>query len=436
MRILATLFIGLLGLSGLLATEMASELDQGGHLYTLNNGLYGDFFDDEAFEPDRPVLVLGLRTEDSISYSMVPGSGDGTFGSVASLVHDDFSNTTFVVWERRHSTFSSQVFVSRFLNNTWSEPVAVLANPFSQKLNLQTHISRSTMRDEANPENEQKRIILHVLWREPGTENDVITYVPMIFVDGEAALGRPAFSLEDLLGPFEGASPSPQLFTTWTQPNRQALAGAMIDDTTGQLTTFNIAELPDIIRHLADLIRQHIVELDVDDINTEEGRRQLAESVRARVIGAGLQIHPAVLSFIAEDVETLVMNSDDPQLIVGDKARARIIGAGLYALNLENPSILEEGWILEVDSGLGLHYLDLQTILRVEAPESWTVTEEDTLLVSQSGSTAALVSVGDTAVEYIIATTEGWSSLFTIPLSEDEDSNALLETVQRLLDRQ
>jgi hypothetical protein len=346
-RILAlSLALGLAAAAAAFAQEEAA-LGNGGELYLVKTGSYGELFagSADATGPDaaNPVLAFDVLRPGAENGEreriLVPGTDGPEVESLPSLFVEESSGTVFLLWESRINVIHPILVLSGFDGERWLDPISIIGSPFSPKTSPHFAVTRDAFQaDGPGGQGGQKvtrhRTVVHIVWGEESSSGLSQTfYTPVFFEDGIYQGNSPVYRLNDF-DTGDGAATSFETSPALAEsPNIQGgrdgrtVVVGFASSTTRRLTTLEIDVLPAQLAQLADGARAHIIDIGA---RFYPGRLQmLADGARAHIIDIGYAYHPELVQSLADQVHRLILEGGSPSLVsLGDKARAHIIDIG------------------------------------------------------------------------------------------------------------
>lgn len=407
-----------------------------GAVMKVTAGLYGELFPSgvEA-NADSSVLALDLFNSEGNQRYLVPATEDYYSETPEVLHYEKASHLTYLLWEGLQSGLHPVLYLTSFDGYQWSEPLQIRASIFADKTNASFVVVPDSPNLAASTEaaSMERRTVIYVVWsEETGNAGDDYV-VPIILQGGEYIGWHRTVSISDLLakaGPMLGIAPfNPpdsdpnlgNLLRMQASSRSNAVVVGMVDSRSGQLVTLELEMLPVELDAFAERVKQSIAELGA----TSESVDELVARVRASMMEGGSDFHRGMLSYLADQIESLLREHSTVAAAVApaaiDKAGIHIIAVGARArskglVDREPLEILTFGQA--PSGGEPYHHLKVSIIGHWLIPQ---VDGEATLFLSRTGN-EALVAWND-GDNVVYRETEGvsWSDPQWIEFREGLD---------------
>ncbi|MEM7048260.1 MAG: hypothetical protein AAF604_01315 [Acidobacteriota bacterium] len=441
------LLLGLVLFAGTAAAEQPTSraLGADGTLYQILHGRYGDIFPGgEIAPPENQVLALRVTQHDGVVRTvLVPGSAGPQLENHPRLV---ISDNVHVLWESRGAT--NKLILATFGGQSWGANVLVS--------NLRT-VDRSTSRltvtrdsyeilHDDDTRTVQERTLLHVVWSETlvnqGTQ---IHYAPVVLEEGlylgAHAIYQPVDYLPDDRPVSETPVSSKLLQTPTVRPGTNAgtVVVAFVDPVSGQLTSMDFRVLPGELSHLAEIVRETIVQVGESlDLSDPTSLSVLVGSTRHQLIDVGARLHQDLLQGLADQVEAYVMaRGCGPQCNVEGLAQGayrHMLEAAVQWTELDVVAVAEGTRHQLIDVGarinadIGPISLHLRVRPTAQRPLPEVGSENLAIYLSSSGEHFLIAWENEGNVFFRETVAEGWNPVYH--LGEDggvESVRALLE---------
>ncbi len=331
--------------AGLLATsasalERTAALGSRGEIYIAKAGTYGSLFPTgNETTPGNPVLAVEVtKVSSSTQRFLVPFTKGAEPESSPALIYEDDSDTLFVVWESRTTPLSSVLLLAGFDGTHWTQPIQLSGNPFSSKSSPQLAIPRDSfpVAGEDGATVMRQRTVLHLIWEEEGAPgNFEILYTPVILEEGSYLGLNPVYHLSDFVADGDsGSSFAPPLALVHSPVlqnggDSRTVVVAFVSTPGRWITSLVIDVLPEELSQLADEARANIIDIGRQG-SFPANRSAMADRAKADLITRGVAFHSDVIRFMADQVrEQILADHGDDLVALAEKARANIIDIGV-----------------------------------------------------------------------------------------------------------
>lgn len=305
-----------------------SAVANDGTLYLLRHAQYAELFPEGSeYAKDAWILALEIRRpENQPELLLLPSDAVGPEAPRA-LVHDDVSDSTFVLWEGYHSNIYPQLKLTSYDGNSWSPPLDVPGNLFAFKGAPQLAVTRSASSTTDS-------IVLHIVWWEEAFGISRKNYAPILVGrhSGEAPpevlhLGDLAQWVHDDGARADVPAGVEDLLSMEVQASEKATVISFVSSNTGKLETVQIEALPGELQAFADEARAQITGMS----NRVTSSAELAQGVRQALESGSWNLHDGSLTYILGRLEDLIANSPFPsnsEELVGlsSQMRTQVIG--------------------------------------------------------------------------------------------------------------
>ncbi len=422
------------------AQQVQTVLGQNGTVYQLHEGRYGELFEDRIeADAESPVLALDVRHADgSFERLLIPGTETSDQESSASMVFEDQTGIIYLAWETLFNDQHPLLHLTSFDGAEWSELIEITSNIFAGKGEPQLVVLREADQIvEQGSETNRCRTTLHLTWWEESEGISRKLHALIILDQGEYIGWAPILDLSNYVLETEVADPLdvPGLENTLDirkGRNHRTIVSGFINPLTHRLITLEIEALSQVISNVADAIRDRLVVLG----HQAESHATFIETAYTEVLSQGTMFHEAARQYLAEEVATIIEQSDfSPAGVneIADLSRAQIIVIGLRIGpgGLANPrgsEIIAVGDTANDDAPQ--HYYQVTVVSDRPAPE---VGDPAELMLSESGRNVIVTWEEETEegsyILYRESQEDGWSDPSSIELTEDLDR----DTVYRML---
>jgi hypothetical protein len=326
------------------ATTRDAALGLAGEVYISHSGACAELLADcPAGGEADPVLALEVvRPGQPTERLLVPETGGPEAEGEPAVVFEDTSQSVFLVWEAHLEPTRSQINLVRYSGGEWSEVIEVTGDIAPLKGPPQVLITRDHYATGAPGETpvEHQRTILHVAWWESGPGAEDVYYAPIIIQDGAYLGYNGVFNLSAWDPNPAAANPvglSQELQRTpKIEPGRdeRSVVIGFASEESERFITFEILVLPGELSDLADRIRSHMIEIGLTGYQVGQVPT-FADRIRSHMIEIGTRLHPALLGYLAADVEEEVLAADpasEPLPDLADRIRSHMIEIGARTL--------------------------------------------------------------------------------------------------------
>ncbi|MEM9597646.1 MAG: hypothetical protein AAGD06_25495 [Acidobacteriota bacterium] len=319
MLLLSVLFVGVA--YGQEATPLGTVVGSEGTVLQLRTGSYGGLFPSgTAASPDAVVLALDVTGGDSASRLLVPETSSRMPEIGASIFYEEEGDVAYLLWEGLHSEIHPLLYLTSFDGERFGEVYEISGSPFSRKGHPHLVVSRDSGYSLDNEPVE--RLIAHVTWTEEFGADDQKRYAPLVFVDGRF-LGR---SPVEILGsaPKGLAGGLSGLLRIQDGPQKGSFVAGFVDG------EWLVSEKTEVVPHALSRLADHILELLEAQPEGAEVTAT-ADLVRTAALDLDLGIHPASLDYLVDQVEELILASQDQGGLqsLGGTLHATIIHIGM-----------------------------------------------------------------------------------------------------------
>lgn len=442
--------LGLDAAAAVSAQGAAAALGNGGELYLVKTGTYGELFPGghtPGADAANPVLAFDvLRPGADKERILVPGTEGPEVESLPSLFFEEASGTVFVLWESRINVIHPILILSGFSEDGWLAPISIVGSPFSPKTSPHFAVTRDAYQTPG-PNGQpvtRHRTVVHVVWGEESSSGTSQTfYTPLFFEEGVYQGASPVYRLND----FDTGDPASTSFeiaaSLAESPNIQGgrdgrtVVVGFVSSVTRRMTTLEIDVLPAQLAQLADGARAHII--DIGARLYPNRLQSLADAARAHIIDIGYAYHPELAQTLADQVFHLILDNGNNGTLaaLGDKARAHIIdigakfsGRGLKPQVNQPLTVAAHTEIREIDTeaeppavdNSPAHLVQFRVASQRPAPRIGTA-DAVTLFLSADGEDAliAWTDAGGQSVSYRDSQKAGWSDIRQLRLSDGID---------------
>lgn len=421
------------------AEPRQTALGANGEIYRLLTGTYGQFFGAGLIPSTNPVLVLeivrpGDRHPDRM---LVPGTESEDVEHASSVSFEERSGAAVVLWASQKNYIRSRINLAVLDGETWSAPIELSGDVWSQKSSPALAVSRDTYltRTETGTAAHERRIY-NVVWWEQSGAGDRVVYSPVVFVDGTYLGWNPVFVLTDLTDgdPSFGA---PLLVrdellrvpTIASGERPSDSVAAFVHPATKQLISVQISSLAGEMTILADQVRADLTSFG--QANPTADLAALGERARHQIVDFGVRLgmHPGLLNFVGGRVASgLAQNPAETSLAaLGEKARHQIVdfGVRMMAQGLTGAEDRTSAWLAEfgseqypaTDDGQPLHALRIRLIAARPAPRTEAGTTS--VFLSENGEDALIAWQVNDMVRYCEESNGEWSEIRQLQLNAD-----------------
>lgn len=289
-----------------------------GEIYVAKSGQCRDLFTNCApGAGSHPLIAIDIQVPgEPLRRLQVPETEGPAVEGQPSLVFEDASNSLFVFWESRPQPQHSRVNLAWLKAGTWSQVFEVSGDIAPLKGPPQVSITRDffeVVAAEGQPPVRHSRTVLHVAWWEKAAGSEEVYYTPIFLIDG-AYLGRnEVYNLSDL-----DPNPLPQQATALsadllrspkieTGRDENSVVMGFVNKASERFLVFDARVLPAELGVLADGTAGRIS--DDEDLFSADGLVSLAEHARGHMIEMGHRLHPGLLTFLADDVATDILDN-------------------------------------------------------------------------------------------------------------------------------
>ncbi len=410
------------------ARSVPTVLGQGGTVFQLHEGLYGDLFAEGAeADAECPVLALDVRRPDGSSeHLLVPGTATCDLESSASMVFEDKTGIVYLAWETQFNGQHPLLQLTSFNGAEWSELIEITSNIFAGKGEPQMVVLREADQFvEDGSQIDRSRTTLHLTWWEESEGISRKLHALIILDDGQYLGWAPILDLNNYVLEADVVDPPevPGLenaLTIQNGRNHRTVVTGFVNPLTHRLITLEIEALSQVISNVADGIRAQIVVIGLQAGTQPE----LAEIAQTEVLAQGTMFHEAARLYLAEEVATTVEQAEvdfSPAGIneIAEQIRAQIVVIGLRIGpgGLANPlgsEIIAIGESATAEDPQ--HFYQISVTSDRPAPE---VGGPADLMLSESGRNVIVTWEEEGYVFYRESVNDGWSDPSSIELTED-----------------
>jgi hypothetical protein len=410
-----------------------------GAVYSVQRGAY------KALFPNPPsgwgnnvVLALDIVRGGTLQRVLVPGTDDAEAEHSAALALERTTNNGYIVWAG-----DGVLNLIGFSVEGWGDILELSGDPSSTKRNpqLTTTVDRY---QRIGPDGElvaASRTILHLVWFDQGTAGDRVLYTPLVIEDGNILRANRIFDLAELAGEQEspgdggpiGVGERPRV-----RGGNGAVAIGFVPPRSRDLVTVELRSIGGELAFLGDKARAVVI--DWGRSNPGLPRQAIADEARAVVIDWGHRLlRPSAADLLAKTFLDHFAASDPAVPIeeAADLARGRMLDEGV-ALRLGTasqgaPHVLE---LARGDAvGSTSHLLEVRPPVRRALPESLAAEVPARIVLSPTGTEAALAWDEGDAVRYQETTADGWSEVQSLTLDGALDLDQAFTLLEHRLGR-
>jgi hypothetical protein len=414
-------------------------------IFQLLRGTYGELFPDgRDAAADSAVLALDVLREDgSRERWLVPATESGDAEDSEILVYQRESNRVYLFWETLVSGIHPTLYLTSFDGTQWGELIQFVGSPFARKQGLQLVVSRASGIPPANGEQARVLTVLHVFWSEERPRTSLKRYAPIAFIDGEYAGSTRVYDLDALITDTLGSPYTPistgiaEAVAAQRGKNSRSCVVGFLDPSTHRLQTLEIEVLSPVLVDFADKVRAELIGIG----QRTDSLDHLAVLSVAMIQELGSGFHDSVLTFMSDRAAMLIKQpgnelNEEGLNDLADKVRAELIGIGSRigpngVVNLGDVQFLE---ISPADVGEEIgHLLKVTPVSSRVAPE---VDGEATLWLSENGRHVLVTWEDERGIYYreSLDDEDGWSDVGTLEpgngLDRDEIYRTLAERVR------
>ena len=438
-------------LAGPVAAEGAGPvLGADGTILRVLEGTYGELFDAPQ-NPHADNSVLALETvfsDGSTVRHLVPGTGSSNSESSPSLVFDESSQRSWLLWEQRVNGIHPLLQLTSFDGEQFSELIQLNAGVFTEKGSPQLLVTRESGSQEEEAEGAEPldRTVLHVTWWQavPGAVSRKL-YAPIVLENGVRGESIPVFDLSAFFAPGEGeldplpASVGDLLTIRRGVHNLSTLVG-FLDPRSGRLVSLELELVPRQLSIFAEKARLEIVIIG----NRVRSRQGLANEVRDRLVDLDDSLHLASRIYLAERVAMLIeATEDDPTeseenlVSMAEKARLEIviIGSGIDTHGIDGS---HQAFFLDIDGdleeGTPTHLLEAWAQASFPAPPVPEEATRSRLFLSASGEEALVAWEIGNRIVYRETFDGQWSDASFFQKSLELDAAAIYRMLSERID--
>jgi hypothetical protein len=409
-----------------------------GAVYSVQRGVYKTLFPNPPSGwGDNVVLALDIVRDGKLQRVLVPGTDDAEAEHSAALALERTTNNGYIVWAG-----DGVLNLIGFSIEGWSEILELSGDPSSIKRNpqLTTTVDRY---QRIGPDGElvaASRTILHLVWFDQGSAGDRVLYTPVVIEDGNILRANRIFDLAELSGeegPGDGGPTSvgerPQV-----RGGNGAVAIGFVPPRSRDLVTVELRSIGGELAFLGDKARAVVI--DWGRSNPGLPRHAIADEARAVVIDWGHRLlRPSAADLLAKTFLDHFAASDPavPLEEAADQARGRMLDEGV-ALRLATasqgaPHVLE---LARGDAvGSTSHLLEVRPAVRRALPEALAAEVPARIVLSPTGTDAALAWNEGDAVSYQETTADGWSEVQGLTLDSALDLDQAFTLLEQRLGR-
>jgi len=286
----------LIGTAALLSFVLASAPARAASVLGAN----GQLFSAEATTISVPVgdarerhtaLRFSLVAQGGTLAGIVPGT-DGAEIESEPFAWQSETGTVFLLW-LSHSAIHDVIHLRTFKDGLWSPDVTVCSDEFSAK----SHLSAVLSRDTAAAADGVKRQVVHLFWREDGSQGTRLQHMPLLFADSVYLGAGRIRALAELAGNDPGDATVAGDLPLLAQRGRDAdEIVALFGDATGaRLFSVGVSVTPEEIERLAAALRSRIL---ASEIPPDDDAR-LADEASSFLLSASTTLNPGVLHGIS-----------------------------------------------------------------------------------------------------------------------------------------
>jgi hypothetical protein len=371
------------------ADAEVAALGANGTMYRLLAGAASELLP-PATAADAPVLVLEVRRADGqVARHLVPGTDGDDIESSLSLLVDDASGHVYLLWESWYGIAQSRLqLIGLAGDGSWTEPIEISASPYVRKNSTDLALTHDSFEsdDDDEPATRQ-RTILHVAWieeAEQGLRRPL--YVPLLLVDGSYVGAGERVVLDALIAPpratVSDAAPSAALLDALSV--RHGVGGdsvivAFADEETQAVATVEIQVVPAELSALADDLERLILQSGENPQADPTALRRIADGARPHLIDFGYRhsIQPALLPHLATEAAAFVAAQDPATGLdeIAAASRANLVDYGAR---------LDRSGVRRIAAGARPHLIDFGARTDIGPPDLRVVRRHDLRLTVQS----------------------------------------------------
>lgn len=459
-----------LGLSAMPASLLAAPLDStalgnGGEIYEVRAGAFGELFPDEVHgNDDRSVVALDIKLPGEATRRLVvpPTMGAETESSPR-LLYSKETGALNVVWMSRAAGEVS-VHLIGFDGSDWSSTVDELYfDPEGVAPLMALTVDELHLDLQGGASVDAERQVLHLVWRREVAGQPSLGYAPAIILNG-ALLGVGETLDLPHLNPAPGGPGNPVLAPTFglsvADEDLDRVTLTFGSSQSRRVTSYDIEVVPMEIVHFAQLIREQVLSGDFDPADivgfADTLGVQMIDAGHRRKLRSRVVLTPSVIDFVASGTTRWIRENGagygagalaDLAADVGDEAlrlatslftsvpavgqssgvKSRRTDSDPSALVIDVSDLIDDS-----ESQLSSHVLDLRFAVEMSLPDSQG--SEITLFTSDDGRSflASWPDAREPSVLWYVESGFGgsWQPHRKLQLGEDlslEEAHALLQ---------
>jgi len=452
--LIALLVLSILVTGSAAAESRTGTLGSGGEVYLAQVVPSSQVFAQPEAAADPLVLALKiLRPAQEPEWIRVPESEGVNPNASFFILHEELSDTVFVVWEGRIGSHPI-IQLASYHDGVWSETRLVSENIWSLKGFPQLAITRETFElpDEEGVAQTVQRTLLHVVWWEETAEGDRTLYRPLILENGELqALGQ-AYVLNELAGEalaVDAEAPEEALLrhpSVQVDGDGKTVLVTFADPATRRILVLDIGPLPAGLGLLGNDVFDFVSGLEPaapegPDISSIAGR------VRAHIVIVGhrYRLNPGAVQRMADEVHSTVSESltEDPDMELRTlagvvRAHIVIVGARMSGETLDRIRPSSATSVVEVTSQeeqTPTSGSEVPALVRLTVTAELAVPSVGSgathLFASPEGTELILAWETETGVQYRKAAGGVWSPVREMPTSQELDLSRALQLLEQ-----
>ena len=326
-----------------LAAQSDVTLGSSGEVYQVRTGAYKDLFPGQkppvGVDPASSALALDVERPGAAAQRLlVPGTAGTDVELLPSLIYQEAANTVYLVWERRVNDSHPLLMLAGFSNGSFSAPVELISDPFSNKTHPQIVLTRDhyQAQDAGGNALPRSRAVLHLLWAQDNGASVDTFYSPVVFENGVFIGRNPVYRLND----FDISTPASPGYPVSSQllhspalevgPDGRTVTASFISPATQNVLTLQLDTLPAALSQIADKARAQIIETGRNKSGPPPTLQMFADQASAAVVTQGASsFRTDVLLAITGSIGTKITNSSGPTLQqLADSVRQWVISTG------------------------------------------------------------------------------------------------------------
>ena len=400
----------------------------------------------------NPILALSIsRPDQTPQVVVIPGTEGEEVESSAMILHEESSDSVFVIWESRTNYIHSQIKLGSLSKGAWSAPIVLSGEFFSLKTSPRLAVTRDSFMEEGADGQVvwKNRTIYHAVWWEEAAAGERVVYSPVTLIDG-AYIGWNPLLVLNTLG-FGAPADRIQLGTRelaqapTIQPGRgpASLVIGFTEPASRQFVQLEVDVVSGTLSALAEKLKAALL-ADSGDPST------LSDRARGYLIdfGARLGMHPSVVSAIGQAVTSNVISSapaGEALNSIADRARGYLIdfGVRLAAQGVTATPDQATAWLVQFPTAspdLGSPGDSPEHVIRLRRAAARPIPQTESgatfALVSRSGFESLVAWQVGNLLRYRETEGGGWSDVRTLRLDDSLSlAHATSALEQRTADR-